>query len=1420
MATNQEFEKLLGIIRQLKIELDLTNQSIGSFQKRFSQTGAYEFNKALAQQKVLAQQLTGELQKAEQQYAKLASTAKQNSINVIPTPEGTKKFTGTRGASLLRGEDRTELGATGADKRRQEEEKLLKSLRYRVETEIKYAHALEQAQRQGFSIANLKRAESRGTSGIERLQFERYDEGGVQRRFDTFVNQAGRATPGISNQFRSFGQGVIRDIGELTKWSIALAAVYGPMRKLQELTQVMIANEVKLAEATISVSSSFVDQNKIFDTAAESANKAGEAVSGVIDAFTLAYRAAGGTSNEVERFSTAVSLLNDSLTLSKLSSLDQASAIDTLAAALRQTNNGLGSGTELLDKWVRVTKVANVDLTTLATGFAVVGDAAEAAGIGVDQLNGLIAAIAETGISSGKETANIARAIVSGFQSENARKELENLGISVTTVTGELRPFLDVMQEIHNLRDKQIISDSQFSRLTLALGGGTRRQAAYSTFIENFDRVFAIAQESEKASGDAQAALERQLETVQTSLDRLGNAFQSLAQTMGTEGGFLSIIKGSVDGITALVSAFDGLISLLGKATPAMAAFVAASIILKSRGIPSIQTGLTGIGQGLQRDENLARLAQVSGYKGNIPAAGAGNQFLQSNILGTNVASGAFQGLALSLIPALQNAFNKEDRFGKTKATADIIGGVAGGVIGSLVAGSPLIGAAVGTAISEAFVNSTIARKVDIFGFGKEAGLGTSFTPSTDVDKAAALEAAVENLYKSIGQGNEGLGKVLTSGAESSAKSLVESINKAIEDRDKEALDSLVNQKGLAGEARRNLLTELGITPALINEAYNAKNEAGQPTGKPIEFAPERFAYNRADESTRRKYDLALAQYNAVQPGADTETEFTRMVGQNRAAFAPILEGISKEIRDQISQERLAGELKGTQYTQQIKSVTGYDVKALQYYTAFGKEFEKLNKDVKTSSDLFKAFSDITVYGAQESVNELTNLTGEISTIINLLNDPALKGEKLLEFQGVQFTRQQLQQRLATNVDTAAKLATDTYQQAGLNRLSIPEVQGDLTKPLTSPEFQSVIQLATQLQERFYKGFLDIPDQLYDGLKASWDEWAQILKDSGDAFFQKVEDIDPQFFQQAMQKLIEEGKLASQEANPYGIQQVDLPGSRASELQNMVNYFGGYLSQNFPKYEQNPEEIGVIFNDYVTGTLHGDNLAIKLALEKLVDLNQKQLDGMYNIPEGATFWVPLQAAYYRNKGGGEGTGLPDVASTAQRENTDALRGLTAAIVTLPHEDRYDRMNQTYNPLSHEDRYDKMNKGIAPKLPNEDRYDKMNPFSTPTVAKPEGESLIDRLKRSLFGTVNSGAYGSLSSGSVGVHTPNTSSFRGLSANQATQQTPINTKLEMKIENSTQLIVDGRVLASVLSPFLASELLRLEASQGTITKRYVI
>jgi len=57
-------------------------------------------------------------------------------------------------------------------------------------------------------------------------------------------------------------------------------------------------------------------------------------------------------------------------------------------------------------------------------------------------------------------------------------------------------------------------------------------------------------------------------------------------------------------------------------------------------------------------------------------------------------------------------------------------------------------------------------------------------------------------------------------------------------------------------------------------------------------------------------------------------------------------------------------------------------------------------------------------------------------------------------------------------------------------------------------------------------------------------------------------------------------------------------------------------------------------------------------------------------------------------------------------------------------------------------------------------------------------------------------------------------------QTREQSALQTKMDIRFTSTTNLMVDGRVLASIVKPYLAADLLKTNESGGTVTRSYVI
>ena len=284
------------------------------------------------------------------------------------------------------------------------------------------------------------------------------------------------------------------------------------------------------------------------------------------------------------------------------------------------------------------------------------------------------------------------------------------------------------------------------------------------------------------------------------------------------------------------------------------------------------------------------------------------------------------------------------------------------------------------------------------------------------------------------------------------------------------------------------------------------------------------------------------------------------------------------------------------------------------------------------------------------------------------------------------------------------------------------------------------------------------------------------------------------------------------------IQQLDIPKSQQGQLMatynSIVEQLGGRENNPFV----NEEDLGVIFNDNGTDILHADNMILRMAMDRLVDINQKQLDGMYNIPEGATFMVPLTAASYGRgenapgAGGGGGTGFDtrvgseEISSIVDKIQRDTLGGLSMDERLLQKE-KFLTSDRGLSGVS----------SAAFYTPSRERVDE-----TPPVDSGSGMSTFKTLLKALFGLNASlpmvgagGGTGKLpsSSSSAEFYTPDRARV-----SDKMDVAPV-TKLDLSISSSTQLLLDGRIVASVVKQYLESDLLRAEESSGATVRNVV-
>lgn len=125
--------------------------------------------------------------------------------------------------------------------------------------------------------------------------------------------------------------------------------------------------------------------------------------------------------------------------------------------------------------------------------------------------------------------------------------------------------------------------------------------------------------------------------------------------------------------------------------------------------------------------------------------------------------------------------------------------------------------------------------------------------------------------------------------------------------------------------------------------------------------------------------------------------------------------------------------------------------------------------------------------------------------------------------------------------------------------------------------------------------------------------------------------------------------------------QPDLDISKWGQFQELNNYWTKYLAQarGYDTAEQyqkaKPEdfqEFNFILKDNKFQKITSTAEAIQFVLQDILDTEKKQLEGQWNIPEGATFWVPLTSLF--NNGNKNLPGLPGTQEATTPANKDIL----------------------------------------------------------------------------------------------------------------------------------------------------------------------
>lgn len=1185
----------------------------------------------------------------------------------------------------------------------------------------------------GFSMKHLKSAYTEVSTGITRLNFVMKGTDGIVRHLNVAIDRHGNILRDVQRKYQGFLDGVVRNTMEAAKWMVAIQLTYVPLEKFNELIQLAIDNQDKLADSAIALNMSMERMGRTFNDITEVANETGTPLNEAIEGFSAAYRATAGLGNQAQRTAVALNLLKNSLILSRLATIDQKEAMDVLISSLRQVGLPLSQSSLLLNKWIATSKSSQVSIQDLAEAYSVVGAAAKSSGFDIDTLNGIIAALAESTSYSGKQVGNIIRSFISNMSTKEARDELYKLGISVTDVNHNLRSSLDILEEISSRYSAGLINDTQLTQLARALAGGSRRAAPMITLIKTYGKALQMAKISANATNESQEALNIKLDTARSKVTQLSNAFQHLAETLGTDGGVIDVFSFFADILGGVVKLMDSLISYGGQSVTLFTTLLPAlSYLSKTGRLDTFSTWFSGKIFGMQK---------VTTTEGEVLQP---KKLISSSTLVHGVMSAMLIGGVISEALQGNKALAAYDFAGQTIGTA--VGYVLGGPVGAMI--GQFIGSGIG---------HTFHKLLTDVGPDDAKIMARAFLEQ--LNKGKQNQNQEDNLKKDLQKEKEEIlgGTLLLT---------VANLEKLIA--------PIADTLGLMPHGLAKSYEE---SPALTLAAGASQNPF---IGKEFKQHLQQYLKDVTDQAIKPLENAPFTIINPVR-GIDYKSREIRLQHLRE------LSAITQKLTDQSKLMYDSGKISAAEYEKRLEQIRALSARLSYTYLAMG---DSITQAFGNSTKAFEVWSQVLIQGSDDEKQHFMELVDTILSLQEAIN----RGEGDVEKhkQDIAELRRELEQ-----------YTKDVTKSITVRNFKLPQVI-DLGEGLSEQDAQMLIQRAQKITQAYG----DALTKAGVTTKEAFNEWLSAMEPVfvklSDSMLLPAKNVLPQFVSQARRELEKEGKLqTSTTQNGFQIRQLNFSSARRGEFMAALEWAKNLLQTNFPQYKLKEQEIGVIYKDQKTDVIHADLLQLLLATNKLVEINQKQLDGIYNLPSGATFWVPWQAWNMQFAAGGSGGG-----SFSATRNTKEVEKIVEKPPKEVEKPQMEKSRAEAIPNIRE-KITPVDITKLPIEPQDERYKFYHRAPVPHTEKSLQDSVYDMLNRWADDIIQFGnSMGKL------LHLPKQLPlFNDILPKLHLQQqnsSPNALRFNLELNHKVALSLDGEIIATAVSRYIGEEL--LSAARG--------
>ena len=304
------------------------------------------------------------------------------------------------------------------------------------------------------------------------------------------------------------------------------------------------------------------------------ANKLGSTIKDVYEATTLYYQQGLNTAQ-------SMGLAEETLKMARIAGMEAKDATDAMTAALRGFNLEINqtSAKRINDVYSELAAITASNTQEISTAMEKVASLAHNAGMEVETTSAFLAQMIETTREAPENLGTALKTVVARFQemkqdptklvdsegvmldANKVDKALKSIGVNLLDVNGEFRKLDDVFLEIASKWDS--LSKGQ-QRYIATIAAGSRQQSRFIAMMSDYSRTMELVNAANDAAGASQKQFEKTLESMDTKLNQLQNAWNQF--TMGLMNN--EILKAAVDAGTQILDVVNKIINAVSNLIP------------------------------------------------------------------------------------------------------------------------------------------------------------------------------------------------------------------------------------------------------------------------------------------------------------------------------------------------------------------------------------------------------------------------------------------------------------------------------------------------------------------------------------------------------------------------------------------------------------------------------------------------------------------------------------------------------------------------------------------------------------------------------------------------------------------------------------------------------------------------------------